>query len=51
MAGSGDRDAVASVERAAPTRCLEPKLAVADRLLFVWLYRLFPTTLKAKGAL
>ena len=25
----------------------KPKLAIADRLLFVWLYRLFPSTLKA----
>ena len=25
----------------------KPKLTVADRLLFVWLYRLFPSTLKA----
>ncbi len=25
----------------------KPKLAVADRLLFVWLYRLVPSTLKA----
>ena len=25
----------------------KPKLATADRLLFVWLYRLFPSTLKA----
>jgi putative transposase len=26
---------------------LRPKLAVADRLLFVWLYRLFPPVLNA----
>jgi putative transposase len=25
----------------------KPKLAVADRLLFVWLYRLFPSVLNA----
>ena len=25
----------------------KPKLAVADRLLFVWLYRLFPSLLNA----
>ena len=25
----------------------EPKLTVADRLLFVWLYRLFPSVLNA----
>jgi hypothetical protein len=25
----------------------KPKLAIADRLLFVWLYRLCPSTLKA----
>lgn len=25
----------------------KPKLAVADRLLFVWLYRLFPSVLSA----
>src|SRR5260370_5529515 len=28
-------------------RPLRPKLTVADRLLFVWLYRLFPSVLNA----
>ena len=28
-------------------RASRPKLTVADRLLFVWLYRLFPSVLNA----
>src|SRR3954451_10428291 len=32
------------LRRRAPSK---PKLAVADRLLFVWLYRLFPSVLNA----
>ena len=27
----------------------KPRLAVADRLLFVWLYRLFPSSAKGSG--
>ena len=46
-AGSRDRIAPASVERAPSAHPFEPKLRTTDRLLFVWLYQLFPSVLKA----
>jgi hypothetical protein len=46
-AGSRDRTAATSIECAASASALEAEADGADRLLFVWLYRLFPSVLNA----
>ena len=47
MAGSRDHHTAASAERAASERAVKAETGAADRLLFMWLYRLFPSVLKA----